>query len=354
MSRLSGRALLAVAAVVVAAAGCGQSSESDSGTSEVRIGIQYVTADGGLFLANDLGFFREQGISVTFNRMNDAATITNALATGQLEVAGATITPGTFQAAARKLDLKIVGDKNFMSPARGDLPAMSGTRLAVRPQFDKGDLKATLEALRGKKLAIHSKLSIQVVYLGMLLEKYGMSLEDFAITPVLSPDQTAALKNGAIDAAVMQEPYFSQAVRQGIAKPASDLTEQLPAQGVSSTALLYGKQFLENPDLGRKFMIAYVKGVRAYNDALFHGKDKSKVLDLISKNTDVPVADLEKTYPPGIDPDQRIDPSWIKTCHDFYRSNGTLDKDVNVADLVDTSYRDAAIKELGSYEPPAS
>src|SRR5690606_4793100 len=179
---------------------------------------------------------------------------------------------GTFQAAAQKLGIKIVGDKNFMAPPREGLPAMSGTRLGVLPQFDKGDLKGTLEALRGKKLAIHSDLSIQKVYLSMLLEKYGFKLDDFEITPVLSPNQIAALKNGAIDAAVMQEPYFSQAVRQGIVKEASDMTEELPAKGVSTTALLYGKEFLKDTAAAQGFMIAYMKGVRVYNDAMFFNK----------------------------------------------------------------------------------
>jgi NitT/TauT family transport system substrate-binding protein len=358
MSRFSARTplfLTAALALVVAATGCSKSSSAGGdGTKTVRIGIQKVTADGGLFLADDLGFFKQQGIKVKFNRMNDASTITNALATGQLDVAGATITPGTFQAAAKHLPIRIVGDKNFMAPKRGDLPPMSGTRLGVLAKYAKGDLKSTLEALRGKKLAIHSKLSIQIVYLSMLLEKYGMKLSDFKITPVLSPDQTAALKNGAIDAAVMQEPYFSQAVAHQIVKPASDLTEELPSSGVSTTALLYGKQLLNDKATGKKFMLAYLKGVRAYNDAMFYGKGKDKVLQVLSKNTDVPVNDLAHVYPPGLDPNQNIEPSWIQTCEDFYRSNGMLDAKVAIPDLVDTEFRDAATKELGQYEPPKS
>lgn len=350
--RILGGAGVATLALTLAA-GCSSDRTGGGDSSVVRIGSQKVTADAGLFIADKLGYFKQQGITVKFNRMNDAATITNALATGQLEVAGATITPGTFQAGAKHLGIKIVGDKNFMAPPRGALPAMSGTRLGVRPQYDKGNLKATLEALRGKKLAIHSNLSIQIVYLNMLLEKYGFKLSDFKITPVLSPDQTVALKNGAIDAAVMQEPFFSQAVDQKIVKPASDMTEELPARGVSTTALIYGKEFLKSPN-AKKFMIAYMKGVRTYNDAMFHDKNKPKILKVISAESGVSVDDLSKSYPPGLDPDQRIDPSWIRTCEDFYRSNHSLDTDVDVSTLIDTSFRDAAIKELGQYEPPKS
>jgi NitT/TauT family transport system substrate-binding protein len=357
MFRFPVRATTAVAVLSLLAA-CGGGSSSGSSSSgelrEVTFGSQQVAADAGLFIADSLGYFRDAGIEVTFERMNDASAITNSLATGHLDVAGATVTPGTFQAGAKNLGIKIVGDKNFMAPPRAALPAMSGTRMAARPEFDKGDLRATFEALRGRKLAIHSELSIQVVYLDMLLKKYGFSRSDFEITPVLSPNQTAALQNGAIDAAVMQEPYFSQAIARGIVKPVSDMTEELPPTGVSTTALLFGKQFLQDRDTAQRFMNAYVRGVRTYNDAMFFGKDKDRIVAIVADAVGAPVEDIATTNPAGLDPDQVIDQDWLNTCQEFYRANGMLDVQVDVADLVDTSFRDAAIKELGPYEPPAA
>lgn len=356
MTRKPIRAAVAAVALVLVttlASACGGSSSSAKELDTVSFGSQQVEADAGLFIADELGYFKDEGIKVDFKRMTDASAITNALATGQLDVAGATITPGTFQAGAQGLGIKIVGDKNFMAPPNGTLPAMSGTRLAVLPKYDKGNVKDTLAALKGKKLAIHSNLSIQIVYLGMFLEKYGYKLSDFQITPVLSPDQTAALKNGAIDAAVMQEPFFSQAVDAGIVKPVSDLTEELPASGVSTTALLFGKGMLANKSVADKFMVAYMKGVRTYNDAMFYGKDKDKIVKLIADRMKVPADQIAKTYPPGLDPDQNISLDWLSTCEKFYQDQKMLTVDVKPADLVDTSFRDYALKQLGEYKPPA-
>lgn len=357
MSRRPIRAAVAATALLLVAAlatACGGGSGSSAdGLHTITFGSQQVAADAGLFIADELGYFKDEGIKVDFQRMNDASAITNALATGHLDVAGATITPGTFQAGAKGLGIKIVGDKNFMAPPRDGLPAMSGTRLAVLPKYDKGNVKDTLAALKGKKLAIHSNLSIQVVYLGMFLEKYGYGLSDFKITPVLSPDQTAALKNGAIDAAVMQEPFFSQAVDANIVKPVSDLTEELPASGVSTTALIFGKSMLADKSVADKFMVAYVKGVRTYNDAMFYGKDKDKIVNLIADRVKIPADQIAKTYPPGLDPNQNIDLDWLSTCEKFYQDNNMLDQDVDPSDLVDTSFRDHAIKQLGEYKPPA-
>lgn len=354
-----GRALVGACLVATMVAACGSDGGTDaSGNSgelkTVRFGGQKVAADAGLFIADSMGFFKDQGIKFEYTRLNDASAITNSLATGHLDVAGATITPGTFQAVAKGLGIKIVGDKNYQAPANGDRPAVSASRLAVLPKYDKGDIKSTLEALRGKKIAIHSKLSIQIVYLTMLLEKYGFKASDFKITPVLSPDQTAALKNGAIDAAVMQEPYFTQAVEAGIVKQASDLTEELPSEGASMTAVLYSKTFLQNKDTAQKFMNAYIRGVRVYNDAMVYGKDKDKVVKIIAEGTNVPEKSIADSHPAGLDPDQKISLEWLQYCEDFYTKSGDLDAKVNVADMVDTSFRDNAVKELGQYEPPAS
>ena len=42
--------------------------------------------------------------------------------------------------------------------------------------------------------------------------------------------------------------------------------------GHQSGTLLYGASFLtSNPDLGRRFMLAYVKAARLYNDAFRRG-----------------------------------------------------------------------------------
>ncbi|GAA5144933.1 ABC transporter substrate-binding protein [Microbacterium pseudoresistens] len=345
----------AVLSLVLPVSACSSASTTpaDPGSDEltlVRIGSQQVAADAGLFLADERGYFADAGIEVKFERLADASAITNALATGQLEVAGATMTPGTFMSVEQDLGIKIVGDKNYMAPADGDTPAISATRLAVLPEYDKGDITATLESLKGKRLAIHSSLSIQIVYLAAFLENHGFSLDDFQITPVLSPDQTAALQGGSIEAAVMQEPYLTQAITNDIAVEVSDLTDGLP-RGVSTAALVYGPAFIEDAETAQAFMNAYMKAVREYNDAVFYGTEEEKraVMEVVAERTGTPIEDLMKASPAGLDPDQVVDSDWIQHCSDFYQMTGDLAVDVDVADLIDTQFRDAAIKELGEY-----
>lgn len=354
--------IAAAAAGCLLVAGCGGNEPSNAGDEDagedgeltlVQFGGQRVAADAGLFIADERGYFAEEGIEFEYVRMNDASAITNALSTGQLDVAGATITPGTFAAAEQDLGIKIVGDKNFQAPAQGDRPAISATRLGVLPEYDEGDLAATLEALRGKRIAVHSELSIQNVYLSSTLAMHGFSMDDFTITPVLSPDQTAALVNGAIEAAVMQEPYFSQAVNEEIVHEADDFTGSIPEEGASMTALLYSTDMLENEELGQSFMNAYIRGVRDYNDAMYYDTGKDEVVAIVAEAVDVPVESLADAHPAGLDPDQNIGLDWLQECFDYYVSTGEIDYELDINTMVDTRFRDSAIEELGAYEPPA-
>ncbi len=77
--------------------------------------------------------------------------------------------------------------------------------------------------------------------------------------------------------------------------------------------LLYGGDFIKKrPEAARKFMLAYVKAARFYNDALadghFAGKAAPELIDILIRDTNVKDRALYgKMVPNGIDPDGRRD-----------------------------------------------
>ena len=200
---------------------------------------------------------------------------------------------------------------------------------------------------------MHSNLSIQVFMLHNLLAKYGMSLDDFKITPVASPDQVSAFKGNSIDAAVMLEPYMTKGQELGLVKEVSDLTEDTPKSGEVLTGLLYGKQLVDNRKLGDAFMTAYMRGVRAYNDAIFGGKDKQKAIKIIADQANVPASLVAKSHPCGLEPGQQLDVPYLKRLQKFYVGRHLLPRPVDVSKLVDTSFADDARKKLGPYTMPS-
>ena len=59
------------------------------------------------------------------------------------------------------------------------------------------------------------------------------------------------------------------------------------------SVILYGPQFVrDNPDAARRWMVAYLRGVRDYDNAIFKGLDKDEVVRLIMKQVTIRDASL--------------------------------------------------------------
>nr|MBA2690379.1 ABC transporter substrate-binding protein [Burkholderiales bacterium] len=87
--------------------------------TEVRIGIPNVSSDVGFFIADKKGYFRQEGLNVTFTSFNSAAKMMAPLGAGQLDVGGGTVSAGLYNAVARGIHLKIVADKGSIKPGYG-------------------------------------------------------------------------------------------------------------------------------------------------------------------------------------------------------------------------------------------
>ncbi len=78
-----------------------------------------------------------------------------------------------------------------------------------------------------------------------------------------------AFTNGAIDAALLTEPYITQSLNSSSAVvlvPAQDFMPHWPFP------LYYGPAILDkDPELGKRFMVAYLKGVKQYNEGKTNG-----------------------------------------------------------------------------------
>lgn len=106
------------------------------------------------------------------------------------------------------------------------------------------------------------------------------------------------------------------------------------------------------PDLARRFMIAYLRGVRDYNDA-FVKKDPAKrqeVIGILTRNTPLKdPAQYEKVSMPGLDPNGRINKDALKFDQNYFIQVGKQQVPVNIDELVEPSFADYAVQQLGVY-----
>jgi NitT/TauT family transport system substrate-binding protein len=60
----------------------------------MRVGIVNAVSDAGFFIAEKRGYFRQEGLEVTFTSFNSAARMIAPLGDGHLDVGGGTVSAG--------------------------------------------------------------------------------------------------------------------------------------------------------------------------------------------------------------------------------------------------------------------
>ena len=99
---VAGHLLLSAVGLAVAA------SSPVAAADQVKIGISRTISDAGYYIADAMGFFREEGLEVSIVGFNSAAQIIAPLGTGELDVGGGTVSAGFYNAIGRGIGMKIV------------------------------------------------------------------------------------------------------------------------------------------------------------------------------------------------------------------------------------------------------
>ena len=104
---------------------------------------------------------------------------------------------------------------------------------------------------------------------------------------------------------------------------------------------------MKRPDVARRFMMAYLKAVRFYNDALEGKASREELVSILTRNTSVKNPELYKDMAfPGLDPNGRLNVDGMKQDVAWWVSAGRMKESVPVEKLIDASYAEAAVKAL--------
>lgn len=307
----------------------------------VKVGMKQVISDAGILIGMAKGYYTDLGIKIEPVQFNSGQEMINQLAAGQLDV-GATVTSsGLLNAMSRDIPVKIVADKGINVPGKGYY------RLVVRKDLassikDYGDL-------RGKKIAIVATASLDEIALARVLQKGGLTTKDVDVQVIRSfPDMLVSLSNKSIDAAMVIEPFVTLGMSKDILDPWKDPVEYDP--DAQTALLVFGTSMTKNPELANRFMTAYIKSLRDYNDAFFKNQNKSEIIDILCKYSVIKEPALyEKMYPTGLNPNGYVKLKGIELDLAWYKENQLLKSDIQLQDAVDHRFVDFAIKMLGTY-----
>lgn len=319
----------------------GQASAQEA--EKVVFGSINALSDAGVFLAKDLGFFAEEGLDVEISVLKDAPALIAAAATNQVDVAGVSITPGLYAAVDQDINIRLVGDKQSIRPG------FSGTRMVVRQDLALATPDETIKSLKGKTLAVSSRGAMVFVLLAKILENHGLALGDVNIVEMSYANTVTALQAGSIDGGMLLDPFLTQAIQGGFAAETSDSAEAIPGSEATIVGLVYSEEFRGEQEQADGFMRAYMKGVRAYNDAYIKDEGKDRVIDIITGYTKMDRAVVSNTFPVGLDPNQRINVEALEAFQDFFVEQGLLRAPIDVNRIIDTSFADRAREALGEY-----
>jgi len=316
------------------------------GLTRLRTGLLNSASDAGFFIAIDQGYFREVGIELDITPFDSAANMVAPLGTGQLDVGGGSHSAGLFNAFARGVGIKLVADKGSA------LPGFGFQGLLFRRELAESGVLRTPADLRGRRVSVPAQGITPEAALGRWLQREGLSLDDVNIVLLNFADHPQALASGAIDASVTIEPFLTRALDLGAATLYQRTDELLP--GYQIAEVLYSQQFIhEQPDAARRFMLAYLRAVRFYNDAFVKGDvaKRQQVVASLTRHTPVKDAALyDRMAMPGLHPDGRMSLSSLASDQEFWLSRGVQQQRIAIEQLVDTQFIEAAVQVLGPYE----
>src|SRR5579875_458454 len=199
----------------------------------------------GFFVALREGLFAARGLHVTFIPAVSSETVINAQALDEprdrVDISCGNYVsyiqaqenydqgkrPSSASDAMVAADLDVFAEGSVMEPGAQGLYVMPGSRIT------------TLAGLEGKTIGVNAPGNILYLLAASVLADHGLSVSRvrFAYYPL--PDMAAMLRAGKISAAVLPEPFASQAEQSMGVTPLADLdqgaTAAFPVQGCAVT-----------------------------------------------------------------------------------------------------------------------
>ncbi len=311
----------------------------------LRIGVIGIVPDAGIFIALEKGYFREAGLDVKLEPFISSVKMLPALSAGELEIATGGVAASLFNGIARGLPMIAVADKGSNIVGFG-----TNAVLLSKSASDRGEVRSVRD-LRGKAIAVLGGPGALSEYQwARVLEREGLTLKDVETKYMSFPDMITALGTGAIVAGMSSEPNVTLAVKKGIALKWISWAEVQPNH--QAGVIFYNVDFArKRAEAARGFMVAYVRGIRAYYDALREGGEKKgELVRIIIKYTNLKDPEVYRDIEwPNLNPDGAVIVKSVADQQDFFVKMGRVEKPVPIEKVVDNSFADYAVKVLGPY-----
>jgi len=270
-----------------------------------------------LLIAEDEGYFAEYGIKmehVPFDKSSQAVAL---LVSGDLDVFVGAVNVGILNTVYQDENIKVVADRGHIAP--GDACTYQAV-LIRKDLFESGAITGPAD-LAGKTFSLSTGSSSSYI-LSTYLAQAGLTLDDINIVDLPTPAELDAYENKSIDGTTAPEPNLSLTLNAGNAVV---LAKSQDIIGSLQTGMVaFGRNLLvDHPDLGVRFLAAYLKGVQKYNE----GKT-ARNIQIIADGTGTDPEILKTSCWVSINMDGAIDFSGVDGFQKWAISQGLLDNPV--------------------------
>jgi NitT/TauT family transport system substrate-binding protein len=300
----------------------------------------------GLDIGMERGYFKQENLDIEIIPLQSGPDQVPFLASGQVDALFTGPAATHFNALAADVPVK------FVAPCASSSPdaKVGNLMLVVRQDLYESGQVRSVRDLAGRKVGIPNLESKAYVDAWAWLDRAGLKLTDVTfVAPMTFPEMAVGLANKAIDGAITLEPFVTQGIAQGSAIFLVGDEAIMPLR--LGCAVAFGEKLVKDRALGKRFLRAYLRGARDYNDAIFKDKDRAAIVQILVDK--YPVKDpamYDRMMPLYIDPNGRINTESLEMDVRFYRQQGTLTAEPSISKLVDTTYAQEVVAELGVYQ----
>ena len=296
----------------------------------------------GMYMAIERGYFQEAGITNEIVAVQSFNQLVGPIATGEIEIGSAGPSAALFNALERGIKIRLVADQNTVFPGHASIAMMVRKDL-----FESGQIK-TVADLKGKTFALAARRATMELDLIKALKQAGLSIDDVKLAVMPFPQINAAFAGKTIDAGWQLEPLVAAAVSQGLAVRFKGLDEITPNR--QNGIFVFGEAFANRTDVARAWIVAYVRGMRDYNDAVYKNRDREFLYQTLMKHTTVKDrAAYDRIVLPGLHPDGDLQVDSIREAYNEFKAAGDIKGEVNLDAVIDRSFVRYAIEVLGPY-----
>jgi len=333
MTNFNRRTALALLGGSVAASGL--AAPALAMNKKIKVGALRFTSHSGNFVAMERGYFADAGLDVEFEFFQAAQPMAVAIASGDVDYAVTAVSGGLIS-LAQKGAIKVIGG------ALSEEAGIDGQKfLASDAAFQSG--VKTPKDLAGKRYAVTQSGS-SFHYMGSkMAQAEGIEMSFIPLQKVGAI--IGALKSGQVDGWSIVPHIAKPLAGSGAVHIIGNVADYIPDYQVT-TVFTSAKNAADERGLTESFLNGFSRGVDDYAAAMIDGTaDQDAMVDLIHKYvyTDRP---REKAAPSIINGTMRLNAgaalnlASVQDQLSWFQSEGLVDDDITIEQLVDTSYVD--------------